>query len=145
MFLDHFPGNRRRRRARSHQPQKCPHGTFRGAQRDPRRTKRRVSLQIPCRRFLNIPIFPRGQFWAENRTINEGYCGAENPPGPGLGAGIPRPPADPPKNHLYFSNRARPSPTRSLTFLNLLENIETYSGHFAELHNIFATIFENRF
>ena len=58
---------------------------------------------------------------------------------PGLGAGIPRPPADPPKNHLYFSNRARPSPSKSSTFLKTSSKL--FRDIFDELLNIFATMF----
>ena len=57
VFLDHLAGNRPRRRARSSKPEKFPHGILHGAQRDPRREKRVVSVWIPCRHFLKIPDF----------------------------------------------------------------------------------------
>ena len=108
MFLDHFPGNRPRRRARSHQPQKFPPGIFRGAQRDPRRTKRRVSLQIPCRRFLNIPIFPAANSGPKTRRLTKDIVELKIPRGRKISGG--RSPGNW-RFHLQGNNRYLPRPT----------------------------------
>ena len=132
MFLDHFPGYRRRRRARSGKTQKHPHGIFLRAQRDPRRAKRRVSVQIPSRRFLDMPIFPLqnlDQFWA----LKPEYPGARIPRPRIIRGGFPGQPRILRKTICIFPTVHVLPLQKARHFSIFWKNIEAFSGHFRRI------------
>ena len=88
-------------------------------------------------RFRPDPVPPPGEFsGSPARPRNRPKTGRSSLQilgAAGAGSGDPPATRGSSEKPFVFSNRARPSPTKSLTFLNLLENIETYSGHFRRI------------